>query len=209
MRITLFGATGKTGRLFLQQALEEGNEVVAFVRDKSKVDIEHSHLKVVEGDIHDPIAVANAIKGSDAVVSTLGIRIGEKRDVLESAAWTIVAGMRSSDVKRLITLATAGVDDPDDMPRWFDKLLRFGAKVLIRPMVKDAKRHADLLQLSDLEWTVVRAHVLTNGPQRGEYHASGRGRTSNPFVSRADVADFILQELGERNYVQRMPVISY
>lgn len=210
MRITLFGASGKTGQAFIKQALEEGNEVTAFVRSTSRLKYIHPHLHLVEGDIHDPASVARAIEGADAVVSTLGIKLRGKKDILESAAWTIIAGMRSSGVKRLVTLTNSTVQSPDDKPRLLDKILRTGIKVGLKPLYKDSSKHADILNISGIDWTIVRAHLLTDGPQLGDYKVGFVGSTGTRLaVSRADIADFILQELGEQRYIRRMPLIHY
>ncbi len=72
MKIAIFGATGKVGRHLVDQALERGDEVTAFVRDTSRLTTyRHERLKVVEGDVLDPKGVEQAVVGTDAVLSAL------------------------------------------------------------------------------------------------------------------------------------------
>jgi uncharacterized protein YbjT (DUF2867 family) len=44
MKITVFGATGGTGRLLVEQVLASGYQVVAFARNPSKLNIKNEHL---------------------------------------------------------------------------------------------------------------------------------------------------------------------
>ena len=73
MKLAVFGANGPTGRLLTQLALDEDHDVVAFTRHPGTLPIEHRRLEVAAGDVHDPVAVAMAIDGADAVISTLGV----------------------------------------------------------------------------------------------------------------------------------------
>src|SRR5437016_6210468 len=74
MDLLIFGATGGTGRALIQQALEQGHVVTAFVRNPSKMRAVHSNLRIVKGDILDYASVEAAVRGQDVVLSTLGIR---------------------------------------------------------------------------------------------------------------------------------------
>jgi len=69
MRITIFGATGGTGKQLVEQALAEGNEVVAFARKPSKLNIMDKNLTIVQGELTDEALIENAVKGADAVIS--------------------------------------------------------------------------------------------------------------------------------------------
>ena len=75
MKLLIFGATGGTGRALLEQALEQGHIVTAFARDPSQVRTTHQNLRVVKGDMLDYDSVETAIRGQDAVLSALGVRI--------------------------------------------------------------------------------------------------------------------------------------
>jgi putative NADH-flavin reductase len=74
MKLTIFGATGGTGKQLIEQALAAGNEVVAFARTPSKINTSHEHLAIVRGELADPAAIERAIRGADAVISMLSPR---------------------------------------------------------------------------------------------------------------------------------------
>ena len=71
-RILVLGASGRTGRLVVEQALGHGHVVVAFVRDLARLPIAHERLTVIQGDVTVAADVARAVEGCDAVVSVLG-----------------------------------------------------------------------------------------------------------------------------------------
>src|SRR3972149_5827960 len=71
MKLTIFGASGRTGKLLVEQALAAGHDVVAFVRNPAKLTTRHEQLKVVIGDVKDPAAVERAVNGTNAIIFVL------------------------------------------------------------------------------------------------------------------------------------------
>ena len=57
MKILLFGATGRVGNSIVSKSLDRGHQVVAFVRDKTKLTIQNEKLSAVQGDIYDKDAL--------------------------------------------------------------------------------------------------------------------------------------------------------
>ena len=64
MNVTVFGATGRTGRPLVEQALARGHEVVAFARSAGDVE-PRARVTVVEGDAYTGDGVAGAVAGAD------------------------------------------------------------------------------------------------------------------------------------------------
>ncbi|WP_394340759.1 NAD(P)-dependent oxidoreductase [Natrinema sp. CBA1119] len=61
---------------------------------------------------------------------------------------------------------------------------------------------------SDLDWTIVRPGGLTDTPRTGEYvHGVDLDVNARP-ISRADVADFLLQIVKEDRYVRETPIVT-
>lgn len=209
MRVVVFGATGRTGRLTVERALEAGFEVVAFVRDASKLGALRERVSVVEGDVLDEERVEGAISGSDAVLSALGHVEGSPKDVQERGARNIVRAMEKNGVRRLVSLTGAGVKDPRDRPKVSDRLISGALRLLQRSILEDAEKHARVIEESDLEWTIVRVPRLTDEDGRGEYRVGYVGKESGTKVSRADVADFMAKQVEDRTYLRRAPMVSY
>ena len=80
-KIIVFGATGGTGKLVVQQALQAGYFVTVVVRNPAAFTIQHPQLEIIKGDVFQPPTFENAIKGKDAVISCLGIARNEPTTV--------------------------------------------------------------------------------------------------------------------------------
>ncbi|MCI0721609.1 MAG: SDR family oxidoreductase [Acidobacteria bacterium] len=91
MNLLVFGATGGTGRVLVEQALGQGHVVTAFARDPAKVRSAHQNLTVVQGNMLDYNSVEAAMKGQEAVLSALGIRLPIGTIVLLTFACQILA----------------------------------------------------------------------------------------------------------------------
>lgn len=209
MKIAVFGATGRTGRPLVEQALAEGHEVVALARDPSKLGMRHERLRVVAGDVLDAGAVEEVVAGADAVMSAIGHTKTSSKDVQTRGTRNIVAAMEEHGVKRLVSLTGAGVRDPGDQPKPVDKVFGFLLKTLQKDVIEDAEGHANVIKGSNLDWVIVRGPRLTEGPKKGTYRVSLVGKNSGTQVSRADIADFMLQQAANNTYLRQMPMVSY
>lgn len=208
MRLVVFGASGRTGRLLVERALAKGHTVNAFVRDPAKLALSAANLRVLCGDIGDAAQVADAIAGGDAVLSALGPSRNSPPDVLSAGAAHIIAGMNKHGVRRLVWQTGAGVVDPDDASS-FTRALMVNLMHLLTPgVLRDSERAYALVRSSGLDWTVVRVPRLGDGPARGDFEVSRTPPGPRP-VSRADVADFMLAHLTDTTYVHRAPMIGY
>lgn len=205
MELTIFGATGRTGRHLLEQALGAGHTVTAFARDPAKLPVQHERLRVVQGDIRDAERVEEAVRDADAVL----IALSSGNDVLGSAARHILPAMRKHGVRRLITLVGAGVPDRQDPSSLGRSFMRGLMKVVARDVLKDAELHAEQVRASELDWTLVRPPRLRDGPHTGEYRTGILQLGPAESISRADVADFMLQLTTDHRYVREAPMVSY
>ena len=116
MRIAVFGGTGATGRLLIDQALDRGLSVTAYARHPEKLGIEDDRLTVVAGELSDSAAIDRAVKGSDAVISLLGQGRPVKGTPVALGTRTILAAMDTFGVRRIVAVATASAADPRDKP---------------------------------------------------------------------------------------------
>ena len=209
MRVVIVGATGKTGHRLLAQAMSAGYEVRAFVRDVSRLPLRHERLQTVEGDVLDATSIERAVSGTDAVLSALGRTKTSTDDAQTVGVENIVGAMKKNSVSRLISLTGAGVRDEKDRPKLVDKVFRLLLKFLQPAVLRDAERHAEVIKASGLDWVIVRAPRLTEGPRTGNYRVGYVGKNSGTKISRADVADFMLWQLADDQHLHQQPMISY
>lgn len=208
MKLAIFGAAGRTGILLLQQALEQGHEVVALVRTLSKLSMTDERLTVVQGDAAHLSDVERAIQGADAILSVLGHVKGSAPDMLTHAIGNIITAMDMYGVKRLVSLSGSSVHVPQDKPRLVNRLIKFYTQATTGSLLKDAEQQFMALQNSDVDWVVVRGPILTEGPHTGTYRIGWAGVNTGIRVSRANVADFMLKQVTDRTYLRQAPLIS-
>ncbi len=209
MKIAVFGSTGGTGKELVKQALDQGHDVVAYARNPEKLkDLNHEKLKIVQGDILDPVAVESAVEGQDAVLSTIGA--GAKRTNLrEEGTRVIIEAMQKAGIRRFICQSSFGVGDSrKDLP-FFTRYIIVG--IFLRHAFADHERQEPLIKKSNLEWTIVRPPYLTHGVLTGNYQhgLTWSGMKNKSKISRADVADFMLKQLTNTTYLHQTPWVSY
>jgi putative NADH-flavin reductase len=205
MKLTIFGASSATGKQLLEQALQAGYEVTAFVRDASNLEIKHERLKTVVGNALNPGDVENAVKGSDAVLSTLGPK-GKPAVMTAETTNNIVAAMEKHGVKRLVVVSVAGVPVPQDR-RGFNLAGRL-IKVFLRDVFKDRENQLAVLESGKLDWVAIRVPRLTDEPARGSVKAFFGNPSPSMKVTRADLADFMLKQLADDRWLRQAPILS-
>jgi putative NADH-flavin reductase len=208
MKLTIFGATGRTGQHLLQQALEAGHEVTALVRSPAKLTIQDDRLAVVQGDISNAAQVDEAVAGSEAVISVLGPASNKPEFTVSRGTEHIIAAMEKHGLRRLVLSAGAGVLDPNDEPKLFDKVIGFMVRTFSANVYEDMVRTVTAVRNSDLDWTIVRVPMLTDGPPQGGIKVAYVGKGIGPRITRADMAAFMLQQLHDDSYLQQAPAIS-
>jgi uncharacterized protein YbjT (DUF2867 family) len=196
MNLVVLGATGRTGRLVVEQALAAGHTVTALVRSPEKVTSGNSNLRVVTGQATDTSAVSSALEGADAVISTLG---GGGSVIAESTR-AIVSAAAKTGVRRVVVLSTFAADR--------DRLgagTRLLTGIGMGAMLKDKGAGEEMLRRSDLEWTIVYASILTDGPANGSVAVlpNGAKRRMSERISRANVAAWMIEAATGAQYSRR------
>jgi hypothetical protein len=121
----------------------------------------------------------------------------------------VVAGMKKHAVRRLVAVSTPSAPDPADGRSLKLAIMVALVKRLAGSAYQDIVGTADVVRGSGLDWTLVRVQLLTHKAGTGKwvtgYIADGRIRT---FISRMDLADFMLAQLGDERFVGKAPVVS-
>jgi putative NADH-flavin reductase len=211
MRLVVFGATGGTGRLVVEQALAAGHEVTAVARRPFAFAARHERLEVVRGDVLEPSTIERAVAGRDAVVSALGAADRAPTAVYSEGTGNIARAMRDRGVRRLTCISSGGLEA--DHP-YVPFLQRLVTKLVVHRLYKngfaDMARMEDELERGGLDWTVVRAPMLTDGPRTGRYRVAANDYLRRPGrISRADLADYVLAHLDDPASYRARVEISY
>jgi len=210
LRVLVIGATGGTGRQLVQQALEQGHQVTAFVRNTSKLKIAHANLRVVKGDVLDYPSLESAMRGQSAVLCALGHkRFFYPNKIQSSGMRNILRAMKAGDVPRLICETALGIGNSVGrlgLPHTF-----FILPLILPFYMWDKLRQEELIAASDRDWVIVRPGMLTNGDASDSYrHGPKVGSYLWPVkTARSDVADFMLKQLTDDTYIGAAPGVGW
>ncbi|WP_421725687.1 NAD(P)-dependent oxidoreductase [Bauldia sp.] len=210
-RILVIGASSGIGLETVRVALAEGLAVRAFSRSADRIAIEHPALERINGDALNPADIAAALDRVDAVVQTLGIAIGPQRllepiRLFSDATRILVPAMEAAGIERLITVTGFGAGDSASA---IGCLERIPFRLLLGAAYDDKSIQESLIRNSALDWTIVRPVILTNGPASHQVHALVAPETWRwGTVSRADVAEFLVGQIGSNDYRKTAVVLT-
>ena len=196
MNLLILGGTGRTGRLVVEKALDEGHAVTVLVRSPEKLASPGSALHVVAGKATDAGDVERAMIGADTVISALG---GEGSVITDSTRAVITAAHKTG-VKRFVVMSSWLVER-DRM----DALSRLATGLIRGSKIKDKIDGEVLLRRSDLDWTLAYPGPLTDSPPTGFIVElpEGARRHITERISRADVAAWLVEAATGRETSRR------
>jgi len=204
MKLAVFGATGGTGWQLVDQALEGGHRVTVLVRHPATFPLQHERLAVLQGDVRNLANVEAAVAGQDAILSALGTNQRGPVSICTDGVERRLMAMHSSRVRRILVVSAYGAVESHHR-----NLYNFFVWASMKEKMLDKERMEDLLQHSDVQWTLVRPPALTNGPRTQHYSTAPDLRISaTSQISRADLADFMLRSIDDMNTVGKALTIK-
>ena len=206
--VLIVGASKGIGFEALRQAIAVGHQVRAFSRSANRIDVFDANLEKRRGDALSEADIDAALGDIDVVVQTLGVGAGDlfqPVSLFSDATRILVSSMERRGIKRLITVTGFGAGESRDAI----SCLQFVPFRLFLGRAYDDKGVQErLIKNSRLDWTIVRPGILTNGPRSGHYKVLVKpSQWHNGFISRADVADFIVNSIDSEKYVRQAPVL--
>jgi putative NADH-flavin reductase len=192
MKLVVLGATGGTGLEIVRRAIDRGHSVTAFVRSAERLTPFLDRITVRQGDLLNGDELAEAIRDHEAVLSGFGPRLPISKtdeDLLHRFALTLTRAMRHAGVRRVVVESTAFLFKDSVVPPTY----LFG-RLFFSGVVVDASAMEQVLQKSELDWTIVRPPKLTDNPYTGRYRVREGHLPRFGFnISRADVADCLIK----------------
>jgi putative NADH-flavin reductase len=213
MKIAIFGASGGTGSLLAERCLAAGYSVTALVRRPRNFHL-RDKVQIVQGSVFDPSPVRETVEGADVVLSTLGAKSPLRNEnVLPRAVPRIIDAMKETNVRRIIVLGSAGAlpNSLDKQPagrRWVVQNIVYRT-FLKWPVAEQISQYA-ILSRSGLDWTMVMPSMLTNEAAHHSFRIDGDAlppRCSR--ISRADVAQFMVQQIDNPQWLKKGVYISW
>jgi putative NADH-flavin reductase len=211
MRLAVFGPTGGTGRSAITQALTVGDKVTVLARNPAALAEFGDRITVVAGDVLDPAAVARTVEGAEVVISALGIGMHRHATTVYSQGTAnVVAAMRAEGSRRLLVVSTSSLELPSARQFAEYAIARFLLHRILAKPYSDMALMEDNVRGSGLDWTLVRAARLTNGPLTGQYRTVVDTKLRGCWsISRPDVAHYCLTHAVDAAVTGRTVEIAY
>lgn len=207
MRITIFGANGKVGRLVVEKSLDKGYKVVAFSHGKTTFR-SSENLQIFQGDIYDMQNVEKAIKESEVVISTLGSWGTPNKDILTAGMKNIIPSMQRHNIKRIISLTGADAFMQGDKYSIISKIAHFLISLTAKKILKDGESHIQLLKGSDLDWTIIRSPVMNERGESGRFTLTNKKIMPWSTINRNSVALCMVEQINDHRYIKQAPYIK-
>lgn len=213
MKTLLLGATGRTGKLVLQELLKNKHEVHCLGRNISRIAVS-DRLILLEGDPSNSEDLLGAIRGCNNVISVLNIsrtsdfpwaKLRTPKKYLSDVMGNLIPICEKENVKRIVACSAWGVAETrKDLPFWFKWVIDFSN---VGIAYQDHERQEKILTASHLDWTIVRPTGLTNSKRKQTINESFEG-DANLFISRASVAHYLVSSLSDTRLIRKKVVIS-
>ena len=178
MKLFIVGATGRTGRLVIEQAISRGHTITAIVRRPGMLHA-HERLQIVVGDPLRCSILAPELVGHDAVISCIGQRAQQDANLLTRAATSILKAMSESQVRRCLVVSQGLL-----FPSW-NPIVMFLRLALKRNVADSAAME---------HGGIPRGYRVDRLPFQGSSWA----------MQRADVAAFLLDEVEKAGHVREI-----
>lgn len=203
MKVALIGATGNIGTKILAELVARGHMVTAIARNPEKLS-PSAKVKVVAADADDTDALADALRGHDAVISSVPFAPGLSE--------SIIAAVKQSGIKRYIMVGGAGslevapgkmLKETLTLPEPIKKILDEAAAILAR-----------LRGEHELEWTFFSpAAEIGPGERTGKFRLGGdqlvTDANGKSRISYDDYAIALVDELERGQHIRKRFTIAY
>lgn len=209
MKLLVFGSTGGIGRQVVEQALAAGHTVTAVARNPAALTINHERLEIVKGDVLDLASIRSTAGGHDAVVSAIGTNTLKATTLYSVGMANILKSMQAGSVRRITAISAGALDTGPGTPLWQTILIKLVLQRIFRQPYADTRRMEDEIEASRFDWTLIRAPRLTNGPHTGRYRIGINRHMSQSKLSRADVADYVVNHLDDTASYKARIELSY
>jgi putative NADH-flavin reductase len=216
MKILILGATGRTGRLIVEEALKQGYDLNVLVRDKNKISFSSKSIKVYQGTPTRRADLAAAMQGCDLIISALGIvrasdapwsKLITAKNFISESIKNVIAEADQQRLKRLITVSAWGVGETKkEIPFWLRWLINY---TNLGPVYAEHEAEEKLLANSNLNWTAVRPVALNDSKKIKNLKVSFNNFPKPSLqISRQSVAKFIVDIVKSDKYDMKSPTIS-
>ncbi|PEE39749.1 SDR family oxidoreductase [Bacillus pseudomycoides] len=205
-KVAIIGANGKAGKYLITQALQEGYCVRILTRNPQIFKISHKHLEVVKGDARDISAIRRLLQGCKAVINAVG-KPKKESYIFSTVTNHILKVMEEYKIKRYILVSGGSLDVQGDQKSILNKLGAMLFRVFLSNMMKDKYKELQMIQNSNVDWTIVRLPFVVDGQGSGKIKESIRDLPGIK-IQNGDIAPFVIKQINDEMYRRKCPFIS-
>lgn len=205
--ILVIGASRGVGLETVRQGLEAGYRMRALARSADDIPLSSPALQKINASALDPSAVGAAVEGVDAVITALGVPPGFEDVRLFSDGMKIAtSAMKQTGVRRLVAVTGIGVGSSKGIGGTL--FTGFLQPLFLEKVHEDRNREEAIVMGSGLQWTIVRPGFLTRFPKTGRYRILTNPKDwKGGFITRGDVADFLLKAVEDDGFIGQTPLV--
>ncbi|MDQ2894535.1 MAG: NAD(P)H-binding protein [Actinomycetota bacterium] len=210
MRIAVIGATGRTGRQVVEQALSRGHHVTALARQPDATSLRDERLVTAATDVLNRVAVLDRLAGLDAVVSTLGVGTSRAPTVLYSRGIAnVLNAMDAHAIRKLAVISAAPVGPRTEQPFLERRVAMPILERLFSATYYDMRRMETLLRSSDVDWVSLRPPRLVNKKATGSYRLNANRPLSKArSLTYGDLATALLDSLDREDLYRQAAFVA-
>ncbi|WP_237981839.1 SDR family oxidoreductase [Bacillus thuringiensis] len=205
-KIAILGANGKAGKFLVNKALEKGYQVKILTRNSNNMTITNENLEIIIGDARDFSSICKLVKGCRAVINAVGQPKSESY-IFSTVTKHILEAMKEFEIKRYILISGGSVNVAGDQKGIVNKIGAHLFKVFLPKMMQDKYKELQIIQSSDVDWTIVRLPFVLEGDGIGDIKES---LVDMPGIKiqNSDIAPFVIKQISSERYVGKCPFIS-
>lgn len=208
MKIAVIGANGKAGRLIVEEAQNRGHEVLAIVRDRSKLDV---NFNVLEKDVLS--LERDDLMNLDVLINALGA--GTQDPILyQDATKHLIEVLENLPKLRYLVVGGAGSLFTDSsMTKALYETETFPE--VIYPTAMNMAKALELLRDSSIQWTFFSPAIQFDfkGRRTGEYQLGSEwvilNQAKDSYISYADYVIALMDEVEKPQFIcKRFTAVS-
>lgn len=209
MKIAILGSTGFVGQVLLEKALGEGIQVKTLVRNPERLNAFKTKVEFIQGDISHFESVNECVKGTQAVLST----VPPERKTKEPEKYALIMKelvniLEKNGIKRFIHIGGAGHGGGENESWTFGRhFLRVFLNLTWKPGLIAKQLEWEVLQKSELEWTLLRPPRIGRGKSKGEIIADEK-KLASLEINVEDLSEFMLKQIESKEWIKKAPLVS-
>ncbi|WP_318581648.1 SDR family oxidoreductase [Bacillus paranthracis] len=205
-KIAILGANRKAGKILVNEALEKGYQVKILTRNSTNTEKINENIETIIGDARNFSTIQDLLQGCSAVINAVGQPKNESY-IFSTVTKHILEAMKESKIKRYILISGGSLNVTGDQKGIVNKIGATLFKLFLPKMMQDKYKELQIIQNSEVDWTIVRLPFVIEGNGIGSIKES---LVDMPGIKiqNGDIAPFVIKQINSDRYVGKCPFIS-